>query len=247
MSNKKVVPFFKAPRYLFRKFNIIRQIKALPVKNFADIGCGAGELACTLGKKGYKGVGIDFSDSALEVANSIKKQYAVKNIEFKKGGTEKLKNHDLIICCEVLEHIENDSKLLKQLLPHGKYFIFSVPARMQWFDKFDEKVGHFRRYEKESFIKLLEVNGYKVNKFISYGYPYINITRLIRKLLAKRVKDQDSAEDSTKESGINPIKTPVLQNLNLEPFINLLGYTSLPFNGQDWSEGYLVVCERKIQ
>lgn len=240
--------FFKAPRYLFRKLNIIRTIKALPIKTFADIGCGAGELACTLAQKDYKGIGIDFSDDALSVANSIKKERDIpsKNLSFKKGSLEKLPKHtDIIICCEVIEHLEDDNKFLAEVGKLGEYFIFSVPARMKWFDRFDEKVGHFRRYEKSELIDQLEGHGYTIKEFSSYGYPFINLTRLIRKALAGKVKSQKNTEELTKQSGINPIKTKNLQKLDIETLIKPFYWVSLLFNRFNLSEGYLVLCQKK--
>ncbi|HTE22516.1 MAG TPA: class I SAM-dependent methyltransferase [Candidatus Limnocylindria bacterium] len=244
-SNNK---FFKAPRYLFRKYNILNLIQTIPVKTFADVGCGAGELACSLAQRGYKGVGIDFSDDALAVANGIRKERGLttKQLSFNKGSLSVLpKKSDLIICCEVIEHLEDDNKFLQDVKKYGDYFIFSVPARMQWFDQFDEKVGHFRRYEKGELIKQLEKHGYVIKRFSSYGYPFINVTRLMRKALAGKVKKQKNAEEMTKQSGINPIKTKYLQLLNIEPFLLPLYWMSRPFNRYNLSEGYVVLCQKK--
>ena len=240
--------FFKAPRYLFRKQNILRQVKTVPIKTFADVGCGAGELACTLAERGYKGIGIDFSDDALKVANDIRKARKIpsKSITFKKGSLSALpKKSDLIICCEVLEHLDKDDEFLKDVRKYGDYFIFSVPARMKWFDRFDEKVGHFRRYEKHELIKKLELHGYTIKEFSSYGYPFINLTRLIRKVMSGKVERQKNAEEMTKQSGINPIKTKYLQSLDIEPIIKSLNWISLPFNRYNLSEGYVILCQKK--
>lgn len=240
--------FFKAPRYLFRKQNVLNMVNSLDIETFADVGCGAGELACTLAERGYKGVGIDFSDDALRVANSIKEQRAIptKSLKFKKGSLKDLPKHsDLLICCEVIEHLEDDNDFLQQIKKYGDYFIFSVPARMKWFDVFDEKVGHFRRYEKSDLVEQLNRHGYEVIKFSSYGYPFINITRLLRKAFSGKVKHHDSAEDMTKQSGINPIKMNRIQNIDIEPVVRLLNIMSSPFNRYNLSEGYLVLCKKK--
>lgn len=244
--------FYKAPRYLFRKHNVISMIKnQKDIKTFADIGCGAGELACTLARKGYKGKGIDFSKNALEVANKIKSSYGVENgaLTFVMGGIEKIdkKNTDVTICCEVLEHIEDDEQFLKELhAANPKYAIFSVPARQKWFDHFDERVGHYRRYEKDDLIKLLHKNGFSVIDFRSYGYPFINGTRLLRKAMARNVKEQTNIKKRTQESGINPIKLKgTLAKIDIEPLTKLLHQLTRPFNRFNLSEGYVVMCKRK--
>ena len=240
--------FFKAPRYLLRKLNIISVVSDLPIHTFVDVGCGAGELACSLAERGYKGVGVDFSDEAISCAKGIQKSRNIpaKQLRFTKGDATKLKTKsDLVICCEVIEHLKNDNKFLKDIKSSGEYFLFSVPARMKWFDRFDEMVGHYRRYEKDELITQLNHHGYEVMNFMSYGYPYINLTRLIRKALAGKVKRHDNIEDKTKQSGVNPIKTSKIQSLDIEPPMKMLYWLSRPFNRFNLSEGYLVLCRAK--
>lgn len=241
----KDTKFFKAPRYLLRKLNILYVVKQLPVNTFIDVGCGAGELACSLAERGYKGVGVDFSDEAIACAKSIQKSRNIpsKQLSFVKGDASKVTSKsDLVICCEVIEHLKDDNKFLDEIIDYGEYFLFSVPAKMKWFDRFDEMVGHYRRYEKDELTKQLTDHGYEVLNFMSYGYPYINLTRLIRKALAGKVKPHDKIEDKTKQSGVNPIKTSKIQSLDIEPPMKVLYWLSRPFNRFNLSEGYLVLC-----
>ncbi|MFZ2125755.1 MAG: class I SAM-dependent methyltransferase [Candidatus Saccharimonadales bacterium] len=247
----KTTAFYRAPRYLFRKYNILSILKEHDdIKTFADIGCGAGELACTLAQIGYKGKGIDFSKDALIVANDIKTKRKLDDnkLTFVPGGLEKLKasTNDVVICCEVIEHIEDDQDFLKKLRKtNPKYTLFSVPAKQKWFDNFDRKVGHYRRYEKQTFTNLLDESGFEVINFISYGYPFINLTRLVRKIMIGRVKAQNSMKKSTQASGINPIKSQLLTKISIDRLIYILYLISKPFNSYDLSEGYLVLCKLK--
>lgn len=243
-------PFFKAPRYLLRKFNILSLVKNhSEIKSFIDVGCGAGELTCSLAERGLKGIGLDFSDDALKTANGIKAERKLTDtqVTFKKGSPNTLKTrYDLVIACEVLEHVKDDRKLLKELVTlSNNYVLISVPARMKYFDEFDEKVGHFRRYEKDALVQLLESGGLQVIDFRAYGYPLINFTRLLRKAGARFVKKQKSMEDSTKQSGINPLKLPgKISSLNIEPGMKPFYWLSLPFNRLNLSEGYLVLAKK---
>lgn len=248
----QVPQFYKAPRYLFRKYNILSMLKSQSdIKTFTDIGCGAGELACTLAEIGYEGRGVDFSKEALSVANDLKIKRGIddKKLTFVSGGLEKLKSNrsDLVICCEVIEHIEDDRDFLDKL--HNtkpKYVIFSVPAKQKWFDNFDKKVGHYRRYEKQDLINLLDESGFEVVDFLAYGYPFINLTRLVRKAMAGKVKEQDNIKKRTQKSGINPIKLKsVITKINIDLLIHFLYWISKPFNHLDLSEGYLVLCKKR--
>lgn len=204
-----------------------------------------------MAEKGYKGIGLDFSKSAIAVAEDIRNQRNISesSLLFKLGGLKDVpkRNFDLIICCEVLEHIKNDDDFLKDLHKlHTKYMILSVPARQKWFDRFDERVGHYRRYEKQELKDQLEKHGFRVKKFRSYGYPFINLTRLVRRVMAHRVKDQENIVSKTQESGISPIKVPsLMKKIDLEPIIIPFFFLSRLFEHFNLSEGYLVLCEKK--
>jgi SAM-dependent methyltransferase len=65
----------------------------------------------------------------------------------------------------VLEHIEDDAAAIRSLLaalaPRGRVLVY-VPAFQVLFSSMDRKVGHFRRYRKDSMTRLFESNGYRV-------------------------------------------------------------------------------------
>lgn len=246
--------FYKAPRYVLRKHNILDTLGKYKkdLDSFLDVGCGAGELACTLAKQGLKGEAVDFSDEAIEHAKTIRAKRGVtpQQLKFHVGGLEKVKGKkfDLVICSEVLEHIEDDAAMLRELLKHTrKYLLVSVPAKQKLFDSSDKAVGHFRRYEKESLQKMLESEGLSVLHFVNYGYPFTNLVRVLRKAsFAKKLKKDadDSMEDRSKESGINPVKIPAwLHKIDIEEAFKPLYHVSRPFNGTDLGEGYLAFCE----
>jgi len=234
----QVPQFYKAPRYLFRKHNILSMLKDRPdIKTFLDIGCGAGELACTLVEKGMKGTAVDFSKDAIKIANSMRDNRGIKK-------------SDLVSCFEVLEHIENDKKFLKELANYSnKYILISVPAKQKLYDSSDESVGHFRRYEKPDLLKKIADANLDVVKFVNYGYPFTDIVRIGRKaafnarLRKNKVKSMD---DRSKDSGINPVKLPrILAKIDIENAIIPFYHISRVFNGYDLSEGYLVLCKKR--
>lgn len=247
--------FYKAPRYIFRKLNILRILsKYSDINSFIDIGCGAGELACTLVENGKKGTGIDFSEAAIKTAKGIRTRRNIdaKNLVFEVGdATKKMTNKfDLVICCEVLEHVKNDVKYLNEITKlSNKYLLISVPAKQKLFDYSDEAVGHYRRYEKEDLINLLANNDLEIHQFVCYGYPFTNLVRLARKTvfyIKHRRNKTELKEEKSKDSGINPIKLPApLNKLDLETWFKPLYWFSLIFNNTNLSEGYLVLCQKK--
>ncbi len=75
-------------------------------------------------------------------------------------------NHfDFIYSLNVLEHIEEDQveleKLYEKLKPGGRIFLY-LPAFSILSSKFDEKVGHYRRYRKPELVGKLKKAGFQI-------------------------------------------------------------------------------------
>lgn len=82
-----------------------------------DLGCGAGGLtkAWQNSFENLKFSGIDVSKTAIEMAKINNGQ----DIDFRVSGTEKLPYKDdsfaAVLCCEVLEHVNNPQKMLTEI------------------------------------------------------------------------------------------------------------------------------------
>lgn len=74
---------------------------------------------------------------------------------------------DSIIYVNVLEHIADDEAELRAmhatLAPHGRVFIF-VPALRWLFSRFDQNIGHFRRYTKPELEEKCRRADFKIVK-----------------------------------------------------------------------------------
>lgn len=72
---------------------------------------------------------------------------------------------DLIYSLNVLEHIEDDVSVLRQLRtrlrPNGKLLIY-VPALPLLFSAMDARVGHVRRYRRKELIAKCQLAGFEV-------------------------------------------------------------------------------------
>jgi len=74
---------------------------------------------------------------------------------------------DTFIYINVFEHIEDDLKelkILKDLLSQDGHVIIFVPAHQALFSKFDESIGHYRRYSKKTVSKLANDAGLEIVK-----------------------------------------------------------------------------------
>lgn len=72
---------------------------------------------------------------------------------------------DTIISTNVIEHIEDDHRAIRwitETMTPETHLITLVPAHPFLFSKLDEKIGHFRRYTKETLRELLESSGHQI-------------------------------------------------------------------------------------
>ena len=93
---------------------------------------------------------------------------------------------DAVFTSNVLEHIQEDEKCLKEirkaLKPGGKIAIY-VPAFEVLYSQLDRNVGHFRRYGREELISKLELAGFRVEKCIysdSMGFLASLLVKILR-------------------------------------------------------------------
>lgn len=82
-----------------------------------DVGCGDGVLSYLISKKGFDVTGIDSSREAITFAKS--KCAKNTNISFSVGTVYALpfadNSFDNIVCSEVIEHLKDPDKLLKEI------------------------------------------------------------------------------------------------------------------------------------
>ena len=88
---------------------------------------------------------------------------------------------DLVCAFDVIEHVEDDRRvfgeLARVLQPEGR-LIFSVPLHPARWTRFDDYVGHARRYEPAALRELIASHGLMVEKGAVFGMQSNN-TRLL--------------------------------------------------------------------
>jgi glycosyltransferase involved in cell wall biosynthesis len=97
---------------------------------------------------------------------------------------------DSIVCCNVLEHIENDEGTLADMLsilqPGGRLALL-VPAMQRLYGSLDEQLRHFRRYEREELEAKLRRAGFEVEDLRFLNRPGVFGWWLNGKVLKRRV------------------------------------------------------------
>ena len=127
-------------------------------KNVIDFGAGIGTLSMIFRE-------LSINTQCIEI-DEVNKDYLIKRNFSVFDSLSQLKDSaDLIFSSNVLEHIEDDLSILKELKkklsPEGKIFLY-LPAKMILWSKMDDVVGHYRRYEINDLKKKCEIAGLKI-------------------------------------------------------------------------------------
>tara|TARA_B100000787_G_scaffold102767_1_gene76102 strand:+ start:54 stop:767 length:714 start_codon:yes stop_codon:yes gene_type:complete len=180
IKNQKKHWWFQARKNIIDK--IISSINLKKKNNILDFGAGSGVNIDMLRKYGL----VDIHEQNKYARAAIKKEKKIKNLY----STLRIKKnfYDLILLADVIEHVEQPKKLLKNLkkfLKKDGHILITVPAYQFLFSKKDRVLGHYRRYNKDLLKK--ELSGFKVEN-ISYFNTFLCLPIAILTLLNKFLK-----------------------------------------------------------
>lgn len=134
-----------------------------------EIGCGEGYWTLQWLEKGLEARGCDFSEAAIALArrNATARglgfgRFAVKSIY----DLESSDSADLVVCCEVLEHLDDPERGLEALRRiAGRRLILSVPdeplwrvlnmARGKYLGQLGNTPGHLQHWSRNDFVRLV--------------------------------------------------------------------------------------------
>jgi 2-polyprenyl-3-methyl-5-hydroxy-6-metoxy-1,4-benzoquinol methylase len=134
-----------------------------------EVGCGEGELAIRLARAGLRVRGSDAFQAVLTEARERTRAAGVE-IEFEATPVEELDpgRHaaELVVCCEVLEHLEDPQRALEVLSRLARpWLIASVPreplwralnlARLSYVGELGNTPGHLGHWSKRGFERFL--------------------------------------------------------------------------------------------
>jgi len=162
-------------QYLYDKINRYMGSRIL------ELGAGTGNITCLLVKNRELLYGIEKSqDQLFHLLQRIPESsiFKVVHCDIEKDSLSYLKkiNFNTVVCINVLEHISDHEKLLKDvfgLLPLNGRLILIVPALKGLLSRFDRQLGHFRRYERKELENLLRACGFDVEKTEYFNFPGI--------------------------------------------------------------------------
>ena len=157
------------------------------ITSICDIGCGNGfPLKAIDGlNKGYVLTGTELSETALKKAKKHVPNGTFVELDIEKKALEQ--QFDLVICSQVLEHIQNDVSSLKNIYTMtNKYFILTVPTGR--FDSTSKLVRHYRHYPMRELKDKLQTTGFEIIKGRIWGFPFHSLYKYVLNFLPDKQK-----------------------------------------------------------
>lgn len=151
-----------------------------------DIGCGVG-ATLTAFYPDYACIGYDPSVDAIEFGRATHPQFDLRPGNAQ-DAIHDLAHADVVLCNDVIEHVENDRALLEQMVAPmrpGAVLVITVPADMRLWSPADIALGHYRRYSPSTLRDALDGLPLKellLTHFNARLYPVIRAARAAARL-----------------------------------------------------------------
>ena len=141
-----------------------------------EVGCGEGRLSRWL--HGHLGQEIRASDFSRELTaeNQARGDAGVRYVARSVYELDPAEDRaDLIVCCEVLEHVERPADALAALRRlEAPRYLLSVPreplwrvlnlARGKYFSALGNTPGHLNHWSARGFVRFLQAGGFRVER-----------------------------------------------------------------------------------
>lgn len=152
-------------------------------KRLLDAGSGPGVISFEMGRQFPEAdvQGVDFDGDAVRISNHIAKKIGATNVKFRRSSIEDLNEKDLfdlIVCVDILEHIENDLNAIEalfRLITPGGILVLHIPYLYRRYPVWRKALNfdvptHVRRgYEPEEIRQKVRQTGFVI---IESGFTY---------------------------------------------------------------------------
>jgi SAM-dependent methyltransferase len=177
--------------------------RAGDIDDVLEIGVGQGGMGARLAEA-FRYTGIELDPDSCRIAAPPIEARGGKVLEGDASALELDVTFDLLCAFEVLEHHEDDVGALlrwRRFLRHDGSIVLSVPAFQRRYGPWDERAGHFRRYERAQLHEILSSAGFHDVAIWTYGFPLGHALELGRHLLAGHDHAVETFDARTRVSG----------------------------------------------
>ena len=164
--------------------NLLNLIKNREVESILDVGCGEGFTLHRLKEKGIgkKLEGLEYLQTAIDLGKEM-----YPDIKITQGSIYKLpykdNSFDLVLCTEVLEHLEEPEKALQELVrvskkylaisvPNEPFFMFAQMVRGKNWSRLGNDIEHINHWTMFGFPKFVKKNSGGKIKILARRFPF---------------------------------------------------------------------------
>ncbi|AZL67616.1 class I SAM-dependent methyltransferase [Pseudomonas oryziphila] len=154
------------------------------INSFLEVGCGTGFVLEAVSER-YKEANIfgsEYFEEGLEFARQRVPTASFQQLDA--TIMSDVERFDVIGAFDVLEHIEEDEKVIENLaraITSGGVLLITVPQHAWLWSKVDEYACHVRRYSRPEIVAKVEKAGIRVqyvSSFVSLLLPLMWLSRL---------------------------------------------------------------------
>lgn len=198
-----------------------------------EVGCGTGFVLTAIKEEfpHVKAVGSEIYTAGLRFAAN-----RLPDVELIQADARRLpyeSEFDIVVACDVLEHISEDEVVLQNFhrsLKAGGHCLITVPQHQWLWSEVDEIACHKRRYSENELRIKVESAGFQIlrsTSFVSFLLPLMLVVR------AKR------DTNGSRELVLNPVLDRALELIMSAEYFFIRCGLSFPFGGSR-----LVICQR---
>lgn len=236
------------PAFLARTHLIDRALRKLRPQSLLDIGCGRGNVTAVAARHAKQVVATDLAQDAVAATRTLLDGYPdfhaytadILGGDWGEYASQRGTRFDCVLLSEVLEHLDDDRAALltcRELLTDRGCLLLTVPADPTLWTRFDELVGHRRRYTRQELTSKLEDAGFRVRELTNWGFPLTGWLHIRgARMQARR------AEQRTAGGAIPPGLKRILPVASLA--FRIAARLEPGFSFLDRGAGYVVVAER---
>ena len=157
---------------------IFKLIKPYLGSNILEVGSGIGNISRFLTALNRNLVLTDVKENYLDFLKhrfigNPKVKMILHNISSSDPSFISPYGIDTVVCINALEHVKDDQKALEnvyKILNKNGRLILIVPALNALYGSIDEKLGHFRRYDKVELIRKLEQKKFLIEQIYYHNF-----------------------------------------------------------------------------
>ena len=165
-----------------------------------DVGCGTGRISILLAKRGFKVDAVDIEPKVIDIAKKLASEanvdvnFSISDFAQKTDPNEK-ELYDLIVCSEVLEHVENYKNIIRNMynwLKRDGILIITVPHDPSQYSILDSYGGHLRRFTISQLKE--DLSKFQIIDCFTIGFPFMKMMVWLRVFILNIFRKEPSPE-----------------------------------------------------